>query len=151
MSSESAVVERLEKLSPHLEKINNSVPRINYGGCGAFAVELYELLERLGYKPSITVLTYRPLITQSAIGNGLENVMGGIDHIIVRVGKYCLDSEGVHSVSETIREWGVSEVWVNDVPIYMLKMWVANRLNWNKVFDRSNIPVIKTYLNQITI
>lgn len=134
--------------------INEKVPRLNYGGCGVFAEKLYHLLCGLGLNPKLIV------ITDNAKGMN-ERVKGydkwsfkygyaSITHIVVRVGRYYIDSTGIyksivfvcefHKYRETQRQ--VSTRLTIDV----LEKWNAQPYIWNDSFNRRHIKTIEKKL-----
>lgn len=121
--------------------------KINSGGCGAFAEQLYLQLERLGYEPEIYALYYdeqdedgkNQLLEFITNGNNLEQA--GEDHIVIKVKDLYFDSTGI-----CIKEPFVA------VDRIKIDIDILRKLNekgrWNPVFDRKCVPTIQTTLQK---
>ncbi len=110
-----------------ISDINKYVENINAGGCGYFAMKLYERLDSSKY--SIVVINDGNHI---AI---LENNTG-----------YFIDANGYRdSLSFQLRYPNKFDKISYD----SLKIMVSNIKNWNKTFDRKDTTVINKFVEQL--
>lgn len=113
-----------------------NIPNINRGGCGIFATTLYKSIKP--FNPRLVVLirsnpsNYKFILKQQSDFNGLR-----IPHVVVRVGKYYVDSSGVVF---NINELCDGECrGYNKVVVPFKKMEnevVQNWRKWNSDFNR---------------
>lgn len=123
---------------------------INAGGCGVFALSLYEVLSKNGIKSEIYAVFFskqhddcRTDLEHFIKSNRTEDLhVAGADHIIVRVGDLFFDSTGI--VSKAF----LSATYNYELSIDQLKTLVDFG-QWNEVFDRTTIPIINNNLNEV--
>ncbi len=107
--------------------VNNEVDNINNGGCGYYAMKLYEYLDTSRYS----------LVS-----------IGRRTHICVLDNKYTvyIDSEGYHSFISMAVEYRTLDF----KPIsYSHLRWMVYNLEWNKMFDQRDTTKIDKYFKSI--
>lgn len=135
----------LKKLGEVLPKIN-SIPNVNYGGCGVVAEHIYRYLYVKGYKPKILTLTHNEEYLNKAIANN-ETAEEGKDHVIVKVGRLYIDSTGLYTCLREV-PYAPSRKAV-PTPYNLLVQWNGIGHIWNDSFDRANIKKIKNIIDSI--
>ena len=71
-------------------------------------------------------------------------------HIVIKVGKYYIDSTGVYTSCKTIGE-NVDHTQYelfSELPIEVAKKWYRNPHQWNERFNRKQIPTVKKIVTQ---
>lgn len=131
-------------------ELNECVPHINCGGCGIFAEHLYTALVALGKKPSLVIITDNSYYMRKRIESGKKNSNSTLYHIVVKLGKYYYDNNGVYDEYHIKNMyWGANELC--EIEIDRLKELNENPRGWNSLFDREFIPHIKTRLEKLVI
>lgn len=142
----SIPVERFEEtLTPILAEINK-LPHVNFGGCGivAFGIHSYVQENFPDLEAEIVFLFC------SGDSDNKEAILdykpASAGHVVVKVGKYYLDSEGIHSYSDLKSNWGVFAS--KSVNLALAKRCI-NDASWNPTFDRQKcVPKIGRILNR---
>ena len=137
-------------------KINNKYPYINYGGCGAMAVILYDKLKQLGFKPKICVFVYSKKDFAESLEmyfeHGLEYYIDerteGFPHIIVKAGGYYIDSTGVYNSYKEMRVYGCYSLF-EGADVDFIRECSEEYSIWNNAFDRNHIPDIQKRIDKI--
>jgi hypothetical protein len=147
-----------ERLDEGMKYITQWTPtRIASGGCGIFALLLYDHLASLGIDQKITARIrqgyWRTEFEDNLVGyvngeNGVDNT--GAMHILVYAlieGNWVyIDNDGINDskLMETIRASdGVELTREELVDIY------DNSKAWNKVFDRNCVPLIADKMEEV--
>lgn len=131
--------------------LNFQITFLNIGGCGFFAEHLYKLLVKLGFKPKLLALTPTPEALTIAID--LESVCfdAYIVHIVVKLGKYYVDSTGFYAYKKDLascHNYQEFETKCCNLPIETLEKWNGTEDFWDKKFDHKYIDVIKEKLDE---
>jgi uncharacterized protein YvpB len=162
------------ELYKHYKSLNEDIPNINNGGCGAFAEHLYLTLVKLGLKPTLAVATNNILAMeyrikawrlfgekaectyQMRLNNDYpENYFNYerhygyaiIAHIIILLDGKFIDSSGVYSKFKTLQVKGRYEKGLYEgLPIEVLKAWNDKGTFWNNDFNRQHIKTIEKKL-----
>lgn len=140
----------LTKLFEKIKDINDSVENIQYGGCGIFAQNIYNILTRLGYQPKIIVITKTlETIEDWVLKNNKDPYYFDVTHIVIELDGVYIDNNGVYLKTTSIMHCDDENLKVTDIvtPV-VLKEWVDN-LHWNQRFDRRDVSVIEHKLNQV--
>ncbi len=136
-----------EFIRQEFQKINNSVYKLNAGGCGIFAEFAYRSLVNVGLKPELAVLTRPNEMTVDKVKESLRNNASAFEvpfnHVVLIIGKKLIDSNGVHNHPRDISEHYSRLHLVKGLDVELLKEWNSNPYNWNTIFDRKKIPLIQ--------
>jgi len=140
-------------ISEEFQKINNSHFRINSGGCGIFAEIAYRSLIKAGLKPKLAVLTRPNEMNKEMVEQNLKNNAGAFDipfsHIVLVVGKHYIDSTGAYKDHTKISSFYADHLCVIGMDVELLKDWNKNPYNWNRVFNRTQVPSIKKQIKAV--
>lgn len=149
--------EFLFELGEEIKKINDKYPDINYGGCGLFAVLLYNKLKNLGYNPVICSFVYNEQAFRKSIEiYNKEGILSyelkrreGFCHVILKVGDFYMDSTGVYEIVTEMDEFCMGYRVVEGVSYKMILECSNKRSLWNNTFNRNHISEIEGELNLI--
>lgn len=142
----------LNHLELHLPRIKSRVPNINSGGCGIFTFSLKEALNSLGIRSSIHIITSSDI--EAFNQNIQEDEMLAMDlmgwtHIILKVGDYLIDSDGVYEGLDDCEKFiGWNYKLSCEISIDYLEDMIDN-LRWNKMFDRKYRTLINDMINEM--
>ena len=139
-------------LKVRLEKINNKIPCINRGGCGLFAVELAIRLKKIKIPCKLVIIdTYGVIEEYTDDINEYGYVLPDSNkpsHVMVKVGRRYIDSDGVSTRSEVFEEW----MYANHLEIKPEQFIQSARTEygWNCAFRRSkkSLNLIKRHLTK---
>lgn len=155
----------LKRFTANITKIN-TIPKIDSGGCGIFALYLYKRLKDLGYKRIyIRALLYTD---KNYICNDDFNILinkrnidhDTFDHIVIHVidskgVHYLLDSNGVETYIKPLRS-GKIVIDINDDEAYLGNITTYETLAksisfkfWCSLYDRKNNKKLKKLINDI--
>ena len=82
-------IEKLIKIDLNIEKINNEIPDINFGGCGTFSYHLSNTLNgKYGIENEFYYLPGAPAAIEYDIL---------FSHIVIKVDDYFIDNNGFHN------------------------------------------------------
>jgi len=123
--------------------VNEKVCYLNNGGCGVFALKLYNLLLKLNLTPKLIVITDNIEGMKERIKT--DKYGATLFHIMVVINKKYIDSTGVYSKIKEIPHSYNDKPCV-ELPISVLEKWVSNEHMWNNDFNRSDIKVIDKIL-----
>ena len=138
-------------------KINKKHPNINYGGCGFFAVLLYDKLKALGFRPKIAVMVYSLEDFERSEGmyfeHGMEyywqNRREGFPHVVVKAGGYYIDSTGAYKDYKDMPSyWYKYKLYVGSDVEFIRECSNVSHL-WNDSFNRRQIPTITKKIEKI--
>ena len=141
-----------------LSVIGEKFKHINRGGCGAFALYLSKELDKRNIKHDILWIGDDYHNAEKVIRNTFQsnsNVTledfsdNGIflSHVMVRIGKKFIDSEGVYKGFDNTR-WSHRRV-LSKVSNKELFKLVDNPKGWNDTFNRKLMPKIKKDIKKI--
>lgn len=111
-----------------IPKINSQIKNINAGGCGFFALLLYERLDTSEYK----IVSIRHL-NHICI---LENRTGSL-----------IDSDGYHDRLAMNLKYNTSDI--SEISLDSLRYLVYKDKNWNKTFNWKDTSVIKSFIKSL--
>ncbi len=139
----------IDKIVAEFKKIDAEIPTLNRGGCGVFAYEAYKLLDSLGIKVKLGVIT----INKSSTSYYLKNNGGAnetpFDHIILCIGRKFVDSGGLYTNPKQIKNYERGYDLVKGMPLELLSSWLTES-GWNRVFDKQKYkPIIKQRIKDI--
>ena len=123
--------ELMMSLDVGLRGIDNKIPNINGGGCGIFALLLWDELAQLGMTAQAVVFT--------------DNLpVYNIYHIVLKYQGLYIDSEGVR---DKMREhsYAIEQV----IPLDVLQAEAHDGSLWSDEFDRDRIPMLKKELHML--
>ena len=146
------------EIATTLRIVDKTVPRLNYGGCGVFAILLGEHLVNFGLNIKYHyILRYKSDIKRAneAVNNrdwwGLECTSW--THIIISINdRYYVDSTGIYKkkldlISQHITTNPDRAKITIGVPKELIEVHIDNEDLWNSVFNRKReIPKIKRIL-----
>jgi hypothetical protein len=113
----------------------SNIPRINYGGCGLVAKALYEAL----YKqyPNVSIWYLDDCDNREAY---IYNKPYAPNHVVIKVGRYYYDANGVYSPSQLQKHWNFMNKWKVS---YQYLIDSIDKGRWNPEFDREDhAPII---------
>lgn len=112
----------INKIAFDFISITHSVENLNYGGCGLFAEYAYELFVRLGFKPTLAIISKEPAKAQDDINNNRNGDITPFSHIVLIVNDAVIDSEGIYKTFTEIPAYNYSRFeLVKGVPFELLK------------------------------
>lgn len=123
--------ELMKDLDDGLRAINEKIPNINQGGCGVFAIYLWDELIQLGLTTQVIVFTDRAPVYS-------------IYHVILKHGDLYIDSEGIHYDREE-KSYAIETV----MPLDVLQVEAFDDGLWADRFDRDYIPEMKKELHRL--
>lgn len=131
-----------------LNKINNEYPSINDGGCGEFALALYSILNKIGYKVDLYMLfrfEEKRTIKQYVKENNVSD-LNRTDwrHVIIKVGNEFIDSTGV--CKGISKHKVLSDCEPIKITLEFLKKMNSIEYYWNYMYDRKLTPKINKKL-----
>ena len=130
----------IAKVAELVRKDIGSIPRINWGGCGVVAHNLYKTLDKLNLKPKVVALTYNP--------KSIHCYDADFDHIILKVGKYFIDSTGYYKRKRDIPDTS-KRAYMAQVDFETLLEWLEV-CKWNPAFDMGTYkPIIEKTFKKI--
>jgi len=147
----------LEAFVAEMVKINNKHPNINYGGCGVFAVLLYDKLKALGFRPKIAVMAYskknfldsQDMYFDCGLDYYYRNRTEGFCHVIVKAGGYYIDSTGAYKDYKDMKHYRRSFDFIEKVNVDFLRACSNEKRFWNDTFNRRQIPTITKKIEKI--
>lgn len=151
-------------LSLGFKKINSRYSFINGGGCGIFAVELWERFQSLGIgiEPHIWIFSHgtsdkenfsRIKTEIEALGDkpllGDYNERGWyLAHVVVEFGGAWFDSTGVYGDFEKLfRFWRCKNVF--EIDYNTMSKLAKSESGWSDLFNRTQIASIRQDLDEI--
>jgi hypothetical protein len=140
--------ETLIKLDQQLQEIDDRYDRINSGGCAYFAIALQKKLRKAGFKPRLYIFSDGKLAefvnrSPEPVSAARANEAGySIAHILVRVGKYYIDSTGVIEDISTTRWSWYKGGFVKKEKEKVIKSWLKEEDRWNPAFSRRQLKDI---------
>jgi len=162
-----------KKLAMSLRKevlpINRKVSRLNFGGCGVFAVHFARMLQDIGFKDVVitsmevdsidSYRNYHPTnlecLREVMKGNGSARNIETYYHYMVRVGKWYFDSE---TATKQIGDEGVDVMVDGDEDFYfpigdynIEDIAFANKFQflWNDEYDRGQNVIVKNFIKKV--
>lgn len=148
------------KLERVLSDVNSLNCRINSGGCGFFALKLYEVLTSMDFDVKL-IFVYNNKSSlekgnnfiNSNSNKGRVDVKGldflGWSHVMIRVNGYYIDSKGLEKKFED-KGWGsIYGSLTYDILSEMVKP--NSGITWNPMFNKNYKGVISRKLNQLAI
>lgn len=136
----------IQKLYSEYKELNQIVPRLNWGGCGIFAENLYKTLANLGLKPKLVVITLNSKAMNQRIKGKHYNGYAPIHHIVIKVGSKFIDSEGVYKHLKHTEYKGMP--LANTLTLDTLEKWNSDPTLWNPEFNRQHIKTIEDKLKE---
>jgi hypothetical protein len=139
-------------LKVRLEKINNKIPHINRGGCGVFAVELAIRLKKIKVPCKLVIIDTWGIIddyTDDLENNGYispDSIKPS--HVMVKVGRRYIDSDGVFNKSHIDNEWTDPNLF--EIKPEQFIQAALTEYGWNPRFTRSkkSLDTIKRHLTK---
>lgn len=146
-----------KKLDEQLKEINDRFSHINAGGCAYFAVALQKKLRESGLKPRIYILSNGKLA--SYVNQSRTNVTAAqanragysIAHVLIRLGKYYVDSTGVISDIKKTKWLFYKGGYVKLEKEEAIKGWLKEKDRWNPMFDKKQLKAIYSAIDEIQI
>lgn len=164
---EEIIKEFNEKVLPD---IKNNISGITSGGCGFFALALWDRLKEIG----IENVTCRPfLITDNLFGknynspddlnifiksNGMDNNHNSWIHLLIEIKEdenqtFLVDGESIRPFYNEISNGEITNyedlyVHIGDPISYEELKQLFNFVNWNEEFDQNQIPKLKKILQE---
>jgi hypothetical protein len=130
----------IAKVAELVKKDIDTIPRINWGGCGVVAHNLYKTLDKLNLKPKVVALTVSP--------ESIKDFNPDFDHIILKVGKYYIDSTGYYKTKRDIPDTS-RRAKKAEVSFDTLSKWL-DVCNWNTAFNKDKYkPIIEKTFKKI--
>lgn len=139
----------LTALYDQYQIVNSKVKYLNQGGCGVFAEGLFDVLTALGYKPTICIITPNKVGMTKRVNND-DTGWASCTHMIIKVGKYYIDSTGVYNSITSMTAYhgyGYQELFVG-ISIDITREWNNNPYQWNDSFNRRQIVTVKKILEK---
>lgn len=143
------------KIADKIQNIGGKYNTLNCGGCGVFAVELYEKLKELGGDPKLYILSNysynefehirKKLIKDCNIlpDLGMYNDYNWyLSHVVVHFDGGWFDSTGVYKSFDELNEGWCCEHHF-EIDYSEMKVMVDSPNGWNDMFSRSLIPKLK--------
>ena len=138
----------IEKLSNDLRKnIYNKIPHINNGGCGIFAIYLYNVLSKLGYNPEIKVIyssgydskVFDNQISEYNQSNVEKSALSSWGHFYVKIGDFFIDANGI-TENPLYGQYSYYYLSKQSMDINILKDLCSKKYKhyWNPMFDRKS-------------
>lgn len=118
-------------LKQEIEKINNDIPNINYGGCGTFSYHLNKVLQEKNIQSEIYYLPGPP----AAIKYDIE-----FSHIVIKVDDVIIDNNGFY--------YNIPNSWTNKLkPLSeeKLKEMINIQPLWNDKFKDKEELIKRIY------
>lgn len=136
----------IEKLSNDLRKnIYDKIPHINRGGCGIFAIYLYNVLSKLGYNPEIKVIYSYSIdseffdnhISEYNQSNVKKSARSSWGHFYIKIGDYYIDAKGT-TKNPLDGEYKFYYLSKQSMDINILKDLCSKKYehHWNPSFNR---------------
>jgi hypothetical protein len=139
-------------LKQKFEELRNNIPNLDNGGCGIFAVLLYEKLKESGFTPRVVTITRDPWGVKTNFKNG--PIETPFCHFVVRVGDNFIDP---FIIANTFKKFCQNDPdWQNTTHLYCidyttLKEWVACEDAWNQRFNRNRIPELRSFIDELEL
>lgn len=141
------------KLDKVMKKIDKTYVTLNYGGCGAFAKELGDIIKKKGFEVKYLLVISRKDEIKESIRNNNSGKISGFRgtswcHIMLIVNGKLVDSEGVFNrLNERFggKKYGIK------LSENVLETWLGEDYyrDWNPTFNREKfIPQIKKNLEK---
>lgn len=151
------LVELHKELERELVNVNRQVKNIEYGGCGIFAVTLFDAFAKAGIPTADMKLVGNFLTDKTYSAEELQKVISllplrslnefysiYLDHMKVKIGDEYFDNYGV-SLNIAPQHELYKEV---EIPVGQARKWNKESC-WNKKFDRNDTPAIKQTIRQL--
>ena len=122
--------ELMTSLDVGVRDIGNKIPNINEGGCGLFAILLWDELHQLD-------MVTHPIVFTDQIP------VWSIYHVMLRNDKYYIDCDGVH---ENISQYGSIETIM---PLDVLQVEAYDEALWCPVFDRKHEKGLRREIHKL--
>lgn len=121
--------ELIFKIAERLTNEVGLVPRVNEGGCGAVAVQLFHSLAARGEKPR------------------LVKIAPGWTHLVVEIDGVFLDANGVYGMNEgealsNARSQYYYDSWFEDEEVERVEAVLHSADHWNPRFDRDRVDEV---------
>ena len=137
METKPSISTLLKVFKKEFPKINKECDdNINIGGCGIFALKVYDTLKEFGYDPEILILCpfYQDpseAVTELKNGNGPDSISW--HHVLIRINEKLVDAHGIYSSLDECGYWAESAV--AGCSRELLEQWLGYP-NWNSTFVR---------------
>ena len=113
----------------------NTVPDINRGGCGIVAHAFYTACTQNNI-PAKIVYIVRPSIDDDVINKMNNNEPTSCAHVMVKIGRYYYDTEGVYKSKIAIQKEFFSKIELVPVDPEYAYAAASAQNSWNKRFNR---------------
>lgn len=157
------IMEQTAKLFEFLDEgmryINSWTPtEINDGGCGIFALLLYDHLQQIGVKQQIVAYirkdkNWRDYVESNLlkyINNEGEAIHAGALHVIIKAeidgSNVYIDADGINS-SRLMRLVN-NQCGIDITREQLQELWDKSDM-WNYIFDREQVPFISDKMNYV--
>lgn len=151
MNTNTNTINKEELFQLAIDNIKNEIdiiPYVNRGGCGVVAKEIYNLFLKLGYKPKITLFSNYPVSIAEYANNNYN--CPKFDHIVIKVGKYYIDSTGAYTTKKQMSYNKNKKVYVGLPFDKLLDLIDNNDVGWNWLFNRYKYePIIERKCRKI--
>lgn len=152
----------VEFLETFLPVIDSRIPtKINNGGCGIFAKNLYDKLIQMGFEVKLVYIASeeeQPIIERVIKNNKYEKgeKRSGFQHCMVSLGDYIyFDSTGVTHPPQLLEKASKGNkkaderLYVGEISEENLQIYNDHIDSWSQIFDRDCIPQIEEELSKL--
>jgi len=153
---------KTEILNERLNELRENIDALSFGGCGFFALFLYESLVNKGFSPEIKVVHvnnndyFKKVITN--ILNDSSDFEAKMNlfiqeiswrHFMVSVNDNLIDSNGVFPTFVNTGYSFFHNISEDSIPIELLKELLKKENLWNHSYDRNNNNNLKLEIENI--
>lgn len=144
LSNDSEIIKKIHNLN---EKIREEIYRLNQGGCGIFADELYKVLVKLGFQPKIAIkagvipFEERKKFINETMNNNFENSSKtAFSHCMIQLENFLIDG---YNCCEGNRIEDGFQIMPFEINGYYTKDELEIAIayaDWNENYSRSQTP-----------
>ncbi len=149
---ETLSVKDIHRLNAIAIESTRAAANITRGGCGLYAKELKKHLVKCGYDAKLVLMHWGADTINSAARANATNKMlnvfySGWSHIMVEVGDYIVDSEGVEDRSESITRHNMDMFTGVNLDDKILDDMLKH-CSWNYAFNTRKMPTIRKIMRE---
>lgn len=142
------------------EEVTHNINYVNSGGCAVFSIMLADVLNSLNISDyEFKVFSWDNSHDVSVVENGIIFGVNNIEnwyrcnvdfsHVMLRYGKYIIDSNGVVSYKPNM-EWDGYSLHKGAISYHTIKELAKIPRNWNEMFARTDIPKMRRIVKSVT-